>query len=123
VYSVLGSVGLTAFSPVNGTTLWSSGDSPAAHGNAIASNGVIYYGGAYIGPSWAPLIATNDDGSIRWRAVVPCGSGSPAIADDGTVVIAGGTTVTAVRGSAGLASSDWPRAWNGNANSGSADAE
>jgi len=116
VYSVLGGVGLTAFSPANGAMLWSSGDSPAAHGNAIASNGVIYYGGSYIGPSWAPLIATNDDGSIRWRAVVPCGSGSPAIAGDGTVIVAGGTTVTAVRGSAGLASSDWPRALNGNGN-------
>jgi hypothetical protein len=47
--------------------------------------------------------------------------GSPAIASDGTVIVTGGTTVTALRGSAALASSDWPRALNGNRNTGSAD--
>jgi hypothetical protein len=47
--------------------------------------------------------------------------GSPAIASDGTVIVTGGTTVTALRGSAALASSDWPRALNGNRNTGAAD--
>jgi len=55
------------------------------------------------------------------RANIPCAVGSPAIASDGTVIVTRGTFVTALRGSAALASSDWPRALNGNQNTGSAD--
>ncbi len=120
IYSVILGQGLTAFNPTTGAELWHSGDSPGLRGNAVAANGVIYYGGSYIGPSWAPFIATDSDGSIRWRANVPCSQGSPAIASDGTVIVTGGTTVTALQGSAALASSDWPRALNGNRNTGSA---
>jgi outer membrane protein assembly factor BamB len=116
VYSVILGQGLTAFNPANGNELWHSGDAPGLRGNAIASNGVIYYGGSYIGPSWAPFIATDSDGSIRWRANAPCSQGSPAIASDGAVIVTGANTVTALHGSAGLASSDWPRALNGNRN-------
>ena len=121
VYSVVLGQGLTAFAASTGASLWSSGDTPGLRGNAIAGNGVIYYGGSYIGPSWAPFIATNSDGTIRWRVSIPCAVGSPAIAGDGTVIVTGGATVTALRGSAALASSDWPRALNGNRNTGSAD--
>jgi len=121
VYSVLVNQGLTAFDPATGAQLWMSGDAPGSRGNAVAANGVVYYGGSYIGPAWAPFIATNGDGTIRWRANIPCAVGSPAIASDGTVIVTGGTTVTALRGSAALASSDWPRALNGNRNTGSAD--
>jgi outer membrane protein assembly factor BamB len=121
VYSVLISQGLTAFDPATGAQLWTSGDAPGLRGNAVAGSDVIYYGGSNIGPSWAPFIATNGDGTIRWRANIPCAVGSPAIASDGTVIVTGGTTVTALRGSAALASSDWPRALNGNRNTGSAD--
>jgi outer membrane protein assembly factor BamB len=121
VYSVILNQGLTAFDPTDGSELWHSGDAPGLRGNAIASNGVIYHGGSNIGPAFAPFIATNNDGSIRWRANIPCSQGSPAIASDGMVIVTGGATVTALRGSAALASSDWPRALNGNRNTGSAD--
>ncbi len=121
IYSVLFNEGLTALDPATGTQLWTSGDAPGLRGNAVAANGVVYYGGSYIGPSWAPFIATNSDGTIRWRANVPCAQGSPAIAGDGTVIVTGGATVSALRGGAALASSAWPRALNGNRNTGSAD--
>jgi hypothetical protein len=119
VYTVIGTQGLRALAAGTGATLWTVGDAPAARGCAVAANGVIYFGGANIGPAWAPFIAANDDGTIRWRANIPCALGSPAIANDGTVIVTGANTVTALRGSAGLASSDWPRALNGNRNTGS----
>jgi len=121
VYSVLVNQGLTAFDPATGAQLWMSGDAPGSRGNAVAANGVVYYGGSYIGPAWAPFIATNSDGTIRWRANIPCAVGSPAIASDGTVIVTGGAFITALRGSAALASSPWPRALNGNRNTGAAD--
>ncbi len=120
VYTVIGAQGLRALAAGTGATLWTVGDAPAARGCAVAANGVVYFGGANIGPAWAPFIAANDDGTIRWRANVPCAKGSPAIAADGTVIVTGGTTVTALRGSAALAASDWPRALNGNGNTGAA---
>jgi len=55
------------------------------------------------------------------RANTPCAVGSPAIAGDRTVIVTGGTFVTALGGSAALASSPWPRALNGNRNTGSVD--
>ena len=60
----------------------------------------------------------NSDGTIRWRANIPRAAGSLAIASDGTVIVTGGATVSALRGSASLASSDWPRAWTGTATRG-----
>jgi len=121
VYTVLVGQGLRALSPATGATLWTVGDAPGSRGCALAANGVVYFGGSNIGPAWAPFIAANSDGTIRWRANIPCAAGSPAIASNGTVIVTGGTTVTALRGSAALASSDWPRALNGNRNTGSAD--
>jgi len=119
LYTVVQGLGLVALDPTTGVTHWTVGEAPAFRGNAVAANGVIYFAGGYADPN--PFIAANGDGTIRWRANVPCAAGSPAIAGDGTVIVTGETFITALRGSAALASSDWPRALNGNRNTGSAD--
>jgi hypothetical protein len=119
VYTVVQGQGLVALDPLTGATLWTAGEAPAFRGNAVAANGVVYFTGGVVNP--APFIAANDDGTIRWRANVPCAVGSPAIASDGTVIVTGGATVSALRGGAALASSVWPRTLNGNRNTGSAD--
>ena len=117
LYAVFLGQGLHAFSP-DGRLKWRAGGAPTIGGVAVDSQGTAYYLGFASG-QWV-LTAINADGSIRWTAGIPCGPGSPAIDSKGIIYVVGGDKVTAVQGSAPLASSPWPRDRADNGNTGSA---
>ena len=111
----------------SGELKWTAGECIAPE-VAIASDGTIYFCGSDPASRRIPgherdnYIAVNPDGSIKWTLAIPAHAGSPAIGSDGTIYVTGGRfpgVLTAVYGSAPLASSPWPRSRHDNRNTGS----
>lgn len=89
---------------------------------AIDNNGVIYVN-SIVGDK---IVAVNDDGTLNWEneSVKVGYHHSPAISSSGMIYIATGLNdedkngIVAIKGSSGLATSCWPRAFKDNRNSG-----
>jgi len=106
----------------SGQVKWTASDGSAgAPEVAIASDGTIYSRLFHSEKEEHLLTAVNPDGSIKWTLEIPFEAGTPAIGSDGTIYVTGGCrpgVLTAVYGSAPLASSPWPRSRCGNRNTG-----
>jgi outer membrane protein assembly factor BamB len=123
IYAATASIeGLHALTS-SGELKWTAGQCLAPD-VAIASDGTIYFCGydPASGQRQDNYIAVNPDGSTKWTLSIPAEVGSPAIGSDGTIYVTGGChpgVLTAVYGSAPLASSPWPRSRHDNRNTGS----
>jgi len=105
--------GISAVNPTNGVILWSTfgaGTFRATNLSApvAAENGFIYTG------SWSiywlnHFYAINPNGTTNWMIPSSAISGAPTIAPDGTVYYTTYSTLYALRGSAPLANSPWPK--------------
>jgi Concanavalin A-like lectin/glucanases superfamily/PQQ-like domain len=79
-----------------------------ASGLSITADGLVYAGSVD-----GKLYAVGTDGAKRWEFALggPIGYSSPTVAQDGTIYIAAeDSTLYAIQGSAGLASTPWPAA-------------
>jgi len=104
---------LNAINPTHGTVIWTRGGgfpfrSYLPCTPAVADNGLVYWG------SWATyqptyFFAINPDGTTNWVFPTMSVTGSPTVGPDGTVYFTTATTLYALRGTAPLASSPWPK--------------
>ncbi|HRZ36110.1 MAG TPA: PQQ-binding-like beta-propeller repeat protein [Candidatus Paceibacterota bacterium] len=80
----------------DGTLAWQVAVPPGVNSSpALGADGTVYFGAANSGDVYALL----PDGSIKWTATLPepIGDASPVLAQDGTVYLASGTRLYALR--------------------------
>ena len=103
---------LEAINPTNVLVDWRAGTgsnpfllTPAP---AAARDGTVYYTPVQ---GYTNLYAINADGTTNWTLVVPSypATTSPTVGPDGTVYFAAAATLYAVKGTAPLANSPWPK--------------
>jgi outer membrane protein assembly factor BamB len=104
---------LLAVEPETGSIKWRTGsaynaEKEMASAPAVANDGLVYYG--TLGTGDSIFYAINPNGTTNWSlSLGPRVYGAPAVGTNGTVYFCSGGTLYAVRGSAPLANSPWPK--------------
>jgi outer membrane protein assembly factor BamB len=99
-----------------GTLKWNEGNAVESSNLAISSDGNIY--GKLDFKHGLNFSIVTPYGFAICKLNIFAHAGSPAIGSDGTVYVCGSGVLTAIEGSAPLASSSWPRARGGNRSTG-----